>query len=115
MVFSTVIAMWEHELGRAAAAVQPTSSASEPAPEKSLPWYASANDFWEAEENCALDDDGVLGGFGHVSPADIFGSKQFLKQVERLRPGFKRDVAVGKPVCPFFTLVFLPFYTFSST
>lgn len=34
-------------------------------------WYSRAYSFWEQEANCPLSDDGVLGGYGKVTPADV--------------------------------------------
>ncbi|CAN0273365.1 unnamed protein product [Discosporangium mesarthrocarpum] len=49
-------------------------------------WYERAYEYWENEENCSLDEDGVLGGYGHISPTDIAGSESFLDNLERIRP-----------------------------
>jgi protein N-terminal methyltransferase len=59
-----------------------------------LTWYSSANDYWEDASNCPLTDDGVLGGFAHVSPADVRDSTQFIAAVHKLRPGWRAGVAV---------------------
>ena len=47
-------------------------------------WYASAVTYWD---NQSADTNGVLGGFGHVSPADIMDSRRFLVKAlsERLQ------------------------------
>lgn len=41
-------------------------------------WYARAVNYWDQQ---AATVDGVLGGFGHVSPADIRESERFLLKV----------------------------------
>ncbi|CAM9601568.1 unnamed protein product [Ascophyllum nodosum] len=52
----------------------------------SVRWYERAYDYWEDGENCGLDDDGVLGGYGHISPVDINGSAAFLDELQSKRP-----------------------------
>ncbi|GMF47425.1 unnamed protein product [Phytophthora fragariaefolia] len=49
--------------------------------EQELAWYASAHEYWDDEANCPPSDDGVLGGFAHVSGVDVRESKRFLKHV----------------------------------
>ena len=50
----------------------------------SLPWYGDALKYWENEQNCPPTIDGVLGGFGNVSPIDISGSRTFLQEIKEL-------------------------------
>jgi hypothetical protein len=45
-------------------------------------WYAGAVAYWDAQEASY---DGVLGGFGHVSPYDIADSRSLLQRVRRPR------------------------------
>lgn len=59
-------------------------------------WYERAYDYWEDEENCGLDDDGVLGGYGHISPTDIAGSSSFLENVKTMRPQLGDEKAAGE-------------------
>jgi len=54
-----------------------------------LGWYSDAYDYWEAEENCPLTDDGVLGGYGKLTPADVKGSNAFLDALSSVRPSLK--------------------------
>ncbi|CAM9446780.1 unnamed protein product, partial [Chrysoparadoxa australica] len=49
-------------------------------------WYQLGFDYWEDEDNCKCNVDGVLGGFGHISPSDIEGSKSFLSELRSIRP-----------------------------
>ncbi|CAM9977915.1 unnamed protein product [Ectocarpus fasciculatus] len=49
-------------------------------------WYERAYDYWEDGDNCPVDDDGVLGGYGHISPTDIAGSVAFLDELKSMRP-----------------------------
>lgn len=58
-------------------------------------WYERAYDYWEDDENCGLDDDGVLGGYGHISPTDISGSASFLECVKSMRPLLGNEKAAG--------------------
>ena len=43
--------------------------------EKKDEWYSSAVSYWDDQ---TADNEGVLGGFGQVSPADIMDSRRFL-------------------------------------
>jgi galactose mutarotase-like enzyme len=43
-------------------------------------WYDRAKDYYE--ENCSTTVDGVLGGIGFISDADLKGSKEFIKSLE---------------------------------
>ena len=56
-----------------------------------LAWYADAFDYWEDEANCPISDDGVLGGYGSLTPNDVRGSNQFLDKVKSLRPALQFD------------------------
>ena len=79
-------------------------------------WYSNAFNYWESEENCSLDEDGVLGnfymlyffsktnvitffkiigGYGKVTPSDIKDSNIFLNELSRIRPELKFDNAAG--------------------
>ena len=62
----------------------------------SVRWYERAYDYWEDGENCGLDDDGVLGGYGHISPVDINGSAAFLDELQSKRPLLGNEKAAGK-------------------
>lgn len=83
--------MWAEQL-KDARAQDMTESVDES--ERAPTWYASAHAYWEDERNCPVSDNGVLGGFAHVSPADIQGSEAFFTRVSKLRPAWRRDVAV---------------------
>ena len=54
-------------------------------------WYRTAEEWYQ--DNCPETLDGVLGGFGSISPRDLEGSKQFLEDLSVIRPAF--DVADG--------------------
>ena len=61
--------------------------------EKGRRWYNNAYDFWEDEKNCPITDDGVLGGYGKITPEDVKGSNLFLDQLAVLRPILSFDHA----------------------
>ncbi|KAL3662876.1 hypothetical protein V7S43_012276 [Phytophthora oleae] len=76
--YENVFEMWQTELGDNVELQRETQE---------LTWYASAHEYWDDEANCPLTDDGVLGGFAHVSGVDIKESKRFLKHVrDTMRP-----------------------------
>lgn len=83
--------MWTDQLQDARA--QPAEEV-EADGERAPGWYASAHAYWEDERNCPVSDNGVLGGFAHVSPADIQGSEAFFTRVSKLRPAWRREIAV---------------------
>jgi protein N-terminal methyltransferase len=41
-------------------------------------WYSKAFSYWEDPNNCPVTDDGVLGGYGKLTPIDTQGSNMFL-------------------------------------
>ncbi|RYH08376.1 methyltransferase domain-containing protein [archaeon] len=49
---------------------------------KTAEWYEKANSYWDDEKNCPCSDDGVLGGYGHITPVDIEGSRSFLSHLQ---------------------------------
>jgi len=49
-------------------------------------WYTDATSYWEDPSNCTADVEGILGGFGSLSPVDIKGSGKFVEDV--LMPSF---------------------------
>lgn len=58
-------------------------------------WYERAYDYWEDGQNCPPDDDGVLGGYGHISPTDVAGSGAFLDELQSMRPLLGNTHAAG--------------------
>ena len=50
------------------------------------PWYQKGFDYWESESNCPTTDNGVLGGYGFLTPIDTRESNIFLDLVLQLRP-----------------------------
>ena len=80
-----------------------TAAAEEGGTQKEQPqqpaWYSQAFDYWEAEHNCPANVDGVLGGFGHVSPKDIAGSVAFVEKLRAALPNLKLGRVVGTCWC----------------
>lgn len=60
---------------------------------KDLNWYTHAYAYWEDETNCPVSDDGVLGGYGALTPADSRGSSAFLEALRAKRPSLGLDTA----------------------
>ncbi|GAB9467725.1 N-terminal xaa-pro-lys n-methyltransferase 1 isoform x1 [Globisporangium polare] len=92
--YATVWDMWLDQLKDANAQSITVSVTAADGSERAPGWYSSAHDFWEDEKNCPVTDNGVLGGYAHVSPADIKGSETFFTRMGKLRPGWKRELAV---------------------
>lgn len=86
--YENVFAMWEAKLQDKR--IEVTAENADVVPT----WYSSANEYWENEANCPVNDNGVLGGFAHVSPADIAHSKRFIDRLQTLRPACGRQCAV---------------------
>ncbi|KAJ0397472.1 hypothetical protein P43SY_006156 [Pythium insidiosum] len=84
---SSIFAMWQQEL-RDVRSVDATVARQQ------AKWYASANDYWQDEANCPLDDNGVLGGFAHIAPADVHDSREFIIKIAMKRPQWKRETVV---------------------
>lgn len=49
-------------------------------------WYTQAYDYWESETNCPATDDGVLGGYGVLTPLDVKDSIKFINKCREIRP-----------------------------
>lgn len=96
--YATVFDMWRAELRDAPNRLEEDDEAEQQAetpPTQELTWYASAHEYWDDEANCPLSDDGVLGGFAHVSGMDVKDSRRFLKHVrETTRPEWECRTAV---------------------
>ncbi|RLN60849.1 hypothetical protein BBJ29_001877 [Phytophthora kernoviae] len=102
--YEDVFTMWQAELGNAPKRsdendVEEKALGQETETETSqtqeLTWYSSAHEYWDNEVNCPLSDDGVLGGFAHVSGVDIRESRRFLKHVcDTERPDWECRSAV---------------------
>uniref|UniRef100_M4BKJ4 Alpha N-terminal protein methyltransferase 1 n=1 Tax=Hyaloperonospora arabidopsidis (strain Emoy2) TaxID=559515 RepID=M4BKJ4_HYAAE len=81
--YETVFSMWQAQLSEQSGG----NVEEEGTKGRQFRWYTSAHDYWNDETNCPTTDDGVLGGFAHVSGVDIRESKRFLKHVrDTVRP-----------------------------
>jgi hypothetical protein len=58
-------------------------------------WYDKGFQYWENETNCPISDNGVLGGFGHLTPIDTIGSNLFLDEVIKFRVDLKLNKVAG--------------------
>jgi protein N-terminal methyltransferase len=59
-------------------------------------WYREGAKYWETQEATV---NGVLGGFGHLSPVDIDSSKEFLLELDKSQPvTFGRAIDCGAGV-----------------
>ncbi|KAL9251399.1 Alpha N-terminal protein methyltransferase 1-like protein [Drosera capensis] len=67
--FKNAAEMWREQLGE-----EPAAADSH----KRVSWYRDGVAYWQGVEASV---DGVLGGYGHISDADIKGSEAFLKCV----------------------------------
>lgn len=69
----------------------PLTAANAPAPSA---WYARSRDYWERQAPTV---DGMLGGLGHLSPADVTDSHRFLDALgDRIdTSGVALDVGAG--------------------
>ncbi|CAI5701345.1 hypothetical protein KXD40_007990 [Peronospora effusa] len=81
--YENVFAMWQFELndGRKQFHNEEGEIVDKQTTQE-LTWYTSAHKYWDNEINCPLTDNGVLGGFAHVSGVDIRESKRFLRHIQ---------------------------------
>ena len=129
--YASIVELWTSELERRAAtaaaadAGAAASAASSSAAGDSgagaadggagaddAPWYSDAAAYWDDEGNCAIDNDGVLGGYGHITPTDYAGSRAFLDALAQNFPSmrFERAADVGAGIGRVAKGVLLPRY-----
>jgi protein N-terminal methyltransferase len=75
--YTSIKKLWHNEL-----------KASKAKP-KETKWYNNAQEFWEDPEKCPITDDGVLQGFGELTPADTIGSNDFLDGLATSNPSLE--------------------------
>eukprot|EP01038_Epipyxis_sp_PR26KG_P007552 gene7552-10291_t len=61
--------------------------------DRGVKWYRLAYDYWENEANCPLSDDGVLGGYGKLTPIDVRDSNLFLDELSLQFPSLQFERA----------------------
>lgn len=88
VVYESITEFWELEMERAD---DEEDDEAESGNAYIPPWYNDANEYWD---QCPPTDDGVLGGFGHISPVDLEASSDFLAQLYTKRPELGRTKAV---------------------
>ena len=79
--YSSVVEMWKREL-----------SVPSARSEGGLNWYTQAEDYWEEETNCPATDNGVLGGYGALTPMDVRDSNMFFAKLKTMLPNLKQDL-----------------------
>ena len=130
--YASIVELWTSELERraataaaadaGAAASAARSSAADGAADggaddgagaaDAAPWYSDAAAYWDDAGNCAIDNDGVLGGYGHITPTDYAGSRAFLDALQQNFPSmrFERAADVGAGIGRVAKGVLLPRY-----
>jgi len=83
-MYDSITGLWSYELDDA-------KKGKKSADPGQLAWYSDAFDYWESEENCPVTDDGVLGGYGVLTPMDTRDSNAFLDRLSSMRPVLKFD------------------------
>ena len=58
-------------------------------------FYSQAFEYWESPQNCPVTDNGVLGGYGHLTPCDARDSLMFLENLKKVRPGLQFNIVAG--------------------
>ena len=105
--YSSISELWQEEL----IPVPPASAASSDTaaePDAGRRWYGKGAAYWESQ---AATFDGVLGGFGHLSPLDVADSRQFLLSLPQLSTTSAIDCGAGigrvahHLLCPIFSYV----------
>lgn len=94
-IYSSINELWEKEFSIVKKGS--TSTASPSVVVTSPRWYDKGFSYWESEENCPLTDDGVLGGFGRLTPLDTRDSNAFLDKLMSFhRPSLVMNRAAGQ-------------------
>ena len=88
-VYETPEELWD-AVSRRMDAGQPSSHSRTAAADQQPVWYEQAVQYWDKQ---APTDDGVLGGYGHVSGIDVRDSKKFL---QKAMSGALAEAAEGK-------------------
>jgi protein N-terminal methyltransferase len=96
--YTSVKDMWAFELSnkrkeKKSKAKKPAKDAPASANMTDEGWYQDGLQYWESEANCAIDDDGVLQGYGALTPMDTRDSNLFVDALREARPEFKLGVA----------------------
>ena len=86
-MYDSIEGLWSYELDNSKKCKKGKKSGTK----EELAWYTDAYDYWESEENCPISDDGVLGGFGALTPMDVRDSNAFIDLLLTLRPGLKLE------------------------
>mmetsp|Transcript_11862 Transcript_11862/g.23969 ORF Transcript_11862/g.23969 Transcript_11862/m.23969 type:complete len:324 (+) Transcript_11862:64-1035(+) len=76
--YDSILPIWDKELTRTALLDNKMSSSEAEKSASELVWYHKAFEYWESDTNCPITDDGVLGGYGAVTPMDTRDSNNFL-------------------------------------
>lgn len=88
--YTSIKKLWKKELKGGNPKVDHNKKGGKPTNSQ---WYAKAFDYWESEANCAISDDGVLGGYGKLTPMDTRDSNLFLDQLSRSFPDLQFNSA----------------------
>lgn len=111
-VYSSPSELWE-VVARSgsgnAAADTPATEAQPPAGGSGPTWYKSAVEYWDKQE---ASNNGVLGGYGHVSDLDVRDSRAFLlktlgQELQEAAEGKRQMVALGEQL---YTYIFITSY-----
>jgi len=86
--YTSLAELWKEQLAVPGAQEQALHESG-----KDLNWYTHAYAYWEDPANCPVTDDGVLGGYGALTPADCKESSAFLLKVKAMRPELQLSVA----------------------
>ena len=97
--YTSIEQLWGYELNKNKKRLKKATQAgklvgSEVDKEGEHIWYNDAFNYWEDIKTCPISDDGVLGGYGALTPSDTRGSNAFLDKVKEMRPELRFDIAV---------------------
>lgn len=79
--YTDLVSLWNREL-------QPLKT-SKSTSDNNNKWYKTAYDFWEDPEKCPVNDDGVLQGYGKITPMDVRDSNMFLDDLANKFPSMR--------------------------
>lgn len=81
--YDSILALWDTQLTQTSKDVSSLESGQDHPVSSSMDvlWYNKAFQYWESAENCPITDDGVLGGYGRVTPMDTRDSHAFIDRL----------------------------------
>lgn len=107
-VYASIEELWEVKAAATAAAAPSAEQEEEEAKAEAGEFYEHGARYWESVDATAQ---GMLGGFAHISPTDVRGSRRFLEALPGVSFAYALDCGAGIGrvskglLCPLFAAV----------